>query len=69
MEIHVSNGHKRSAVTELSEDHAWALAELCKRITFSDCRSNAVDQDEAYRMIDAMAKLSEILAKIGYSPR
>lgn len=59
----------RDESTELTDAQAWALAELCKRITWSDCRSNAVDDNEAYLMIDATAKLGGLLAKIGYAPR
>ncbi len=59
----------RHEVAELPDDVAWALAELCKRITFSDCRSNAVDDDEAYKMIDGTNTLGDVLARAGYNPR
>lgn len=69
MQIQVTNAKGRSEMAELSDDVAWALAELCKRITFSDCRSNAVDDDEAYKMIDATNKLGDTLNRAGYNPR
>jgi hypothetical protein len=34
-----------------------------------DYRSNAVDNDEAYSMVDAGEKIREALAQIGYAPR
>ena len=58
-----------ATVGELSSKEAWALAQLCKRITFSDCMSNATDKDEAYLMIDATTKVGKILAGVGIAPR
>jgi len=54
---------------ELPNDQAMALAQLCKRISFKECRANAIDGDEAYVMLDAIAKLQRALAESGYSPR
>lgn len=53
----------------LSEQEAWDLAQFLKRAGFADFRSNAVDDEEAYRMIAAAEKLKSNLAAIGYSPR
>lgn len=53
----------------LPDDEALALAQLCKRIGYGDCRANAVDNAEAYVMMDALAKLQKGLANAGYSPR
>ncbi|MBK6743621.1 MAG: hypothetical protein IPG66_11845 [Hydrogenophilales bacterium] len=53
----------------LTDDQAWALAQLCKRICFTDCRSNAVSNDEAYQMIDATSLVGRVLAEAGYAPR
>lgn len=69
MHIQIINAAGRDEFAELSDAQAWALAELCKRITFSDCRSNSVDDNEAYRMIDATAALGNVLARAGYNPR
>lgn len=54
---------------ELPDDQALALAQLCKRIGFSDCRANAIDNDETYLMIDAIAQLQKALSKAGFNPR
>ena len=49
----------------LDEDTAYALAELCKRIPFSDARSNAVDDSEAYRMLEALDNVRKGLEGAG----
>jgi hypothetical protein len=54
---------------EVSESEALALAQLCKRITFSDLRSCSVDDSEAYTMRDAVVKLQDALRQAGYAPR
>jgi hypothetical protein len=54
---------------ELNEAEALALAQLCKRITFGDMRSCAVDDNEAYVMRDAIVKLQTALRTAGYAPR
>jgi thiazole synthase ThiGH ThiG subunit len=54
---------------EMSEAEAVALAQLCKRITFTDLRSCSVDNDEAYVMRDAVEKLQAALRSAGYAPR
>ena len=67
--IQITNTAGRKEFIDLPDNLAWALAELCKRITFSDCRSNASDEDEAYRMIEATDKLRTVLGRVGYAPR
>lgn len=69
MQIEIKKPSGQVGLVELSEPHAWALAELCKRITFADCRSNAIDDEEAHQMIAATDKLGEALAKAGYATR
>lgn len=69
MHLQIVNDDGRIESAELSDDQAWALAQLCKRITFSDCRSNAVDEVEAYMMVDVTNKLRDTLARAGYNPR
>lgn len=54
---------------ELTDAEAWALAELCKRITYNECRANAVSEDEAYQMIYATSKVRDLLARVGYEVR
>lgn len=54
---------------DLDEAEAWALAQLVKRLGYSDCRSNAVDDAEAHLMMEALAKLQRALDEAGVSPR
>jgi len=54
---------------ELSEQHAWALAQFCKRFTFDDVRERAIDEDEAYRMRDALCDVGQALRDVGIAPR
>ena len=53
----------------LSEQEAWDLAQFLKRTGFADFRSQAADDEEAYRMRAVVEKLKSNLAAIGYSPR
>ncbi len=53
----------------LSKDEAWALAELCKRIGWTDIRQFAVGDDEADLMQAALIKIAKELSLEGYSPR
>ena len=69
MQLQVTKPSGQSGTVELSESQTWALAELCKRITFSDCKSNAIDDEEARQMIAATDRLGEALAKAGYITR
>lgn len=54
---------------ELTHYEAAALAQLVKRIPWSDCRENAASDDEAYLMMDAIGVLQRALAEAGYAPR
>lgn len=53
----------------LTNDEAWALAELCKRIGWQELRGNAANENEAYTMRDAVNRLQGALAEAGFSPR
>ncbi|GKL14532.1 hypothetical protein NUBL13797_50880 [Klebsiella pneumoniae] len=44
---------------QLSKEEALALAQLVKRLTWTDMRGCAVDDDEAYTISDAVALLSQ----------
>ncbi len=48
---------------------AYALAELCKRIGWSDARKLAIDDAETHLMIAATSKLGRALADEGVSVR
>lgn len=67
--IDIADRETSSGVAEMSEAEALALAQLCKRITFSDMRSCAVDDNEAYVIRDAVDKLQGALKAAGYAPR
>ncbi|WHP05763.1 MULTISPECIES: DUF7706 family protein [Acinetobacter] len=53
----------------LSEAQAMALAQFVKRVGWNEIRVNAVNDDEAYLMRDAISKLQDALARQGYAPR
>lgn len=57
------------ASLELTREEAYALAELTKRAGFSDVRSLAVDQEQAYSMIHALDCLRDALAASGVRVR
>lgn len=54
---------------DLPQDLAWALAQLLKRIGYSDCRSLAEDDEQAYQMIQATEQVRRALAQAGMAPR
>lgn len=54
---------------ELDEQEAMALAQFCKRVGWSDCRGCSTSDDEAYEQLDALMKVRQELAEVGYSPR
>ena len=56
-------------LVRLSEDEAEALAQLVKRLIWSDIRPAAVDDDEAYMMFCAIRGIERSLRNIGFSPR
>ena len=56
-------------VVELTDAQAWHLAQFLKRVGFTDFRSNAQDDDEAYAMDEAADLVAVALADAGYAPR
>ncbi|ENH3227644.1 TPA: DUF7706 family protein [Klebsiella oxytoca] len=54
---------------QLSKEEALALAQLLKQLTWADIRGCAADNNEAYTISDAVAKLQKSLAEAGYQPR
>ncbi|HAT4519812.1 TPA: hypothetical protein I9281_004805 [Serratia marcescens] len=54
---------------ELDSSVAWALAQLCKRTTHSDCEERSESEDEAYLMMDGVNAVMRALSEAGYSPR
>lgn len=59
----------QQADAQLSHEEALALAQLVKRLTWSDMRSCAVDDTETHVMRDAVGKLQDALGRAGYAPR
>lgn len=53
----------------LTDAQAWTLAQFLKRVGFSEFRSNAQDEAEAYAMRDAADIVRRALADAGYAPR
>lgn len=54
---------------DLNDDQAWSLAQLCKRIGFTDLRALAASDVEAYEMAEAIGHLHKALAEAGFEPR
>lgn len=50
-------------------EELWALAQLVKRLTWSDVRSCSVDDTEAHVMLLALERLRRGLALQDFSPR
>lgn len=59
VEIHVT----------LTDAQAWEYAQFLKRVCFSDYRSCATCEAEAYRMLQAGELIRSALAEAGYAPR
>lgn len=53
---------------ELKPAHALALAQFVKRVRWTEVRQNAIGDDEADLMMDAISKLARALAEAGYAP-
>lgn len=56
-------------IVELPAHEALALAQLVKRIGWTELRQNAVDDDEAHDMAEAVIHLRKALAESGFNPR
>lgn len=58
-----------TVLVELEPAQALALAQFVKRVGWAEIRQNAVDDDEAYVMRDALGFLAHALREVGYAPR
>jgi hypothetical protein len=58
-----------TAHVELNPAQAWALAQLLKRLGWSDCRALAEDDEQTALMIAAAERVRAALAEAGYAPR
>lgn len=54
---------------ELTAQEAEALAQFFKRVGWQEMRQNAVDDDEAYGVRDAIYRVQKALADVGFNPR
>ena len=54
---------------ELNAAQAWALAQLLKRIGWTDCLRLAEDKEQTALMIEATERVRAALARVGYAPR
>jgi len=54
---------------QLDEEQALALAQFVKRVGWSEMRSCAVDDAEAYAIRSAVDALQRALAEAGFAPR
>lgn len=53
----------------INDEQAEALSQFFKRVGFSQVRQNAVDDAEAYGMLDAFNAVQKALIEVGYDPR
>lgn len=53
----------------LSDEEAWAFAQMLKRITWSEMRSLSVDTSETEEMKAAVLKVQAAFAEAGIAPR
>jgi len=53
----------------LEPAQALALAQFVKRVRWTEVRQNAVGDEEADLMMDAMREVAKALAEAGYAPR
>lgn len=53
----------------LPDAQALALAQFVKRVRWTEVRQNAVGDDEADLMMDALGELAKALREGGYAPR
>ena len=54
---------------DLTDAQALALAQFVKRVRWTEVRQNAVGDDEADLMMDALGELAKALREAGYAPR
>lgn len=54
---------------ELTDKEAWALAQFLKRISWDEVRRNAVSDDDAHVMLDALGKVRNGVNRAGFDPR
>jgi hypothetical protein len=65
----MNHEHLVEITVTLTDAQAWQFAQFLKRACFSDYRSHATSEAEAYRMIEAGEQIRAALASHGYAPR
>lgn len=63
------SGREFNLKVEMTPAEAWALAQFVKRVGWQEVRANAVSDDDAYTMRQALEKVREALNREGYSVR
>jgi hypothetical protein len=53
----------------LTDEEAWQLAQFEKRLSFTDVRQCAENNEDTYTMLAAMMKVGRALREKGYNPR
>ena len=53
----------------LSDDEAWMLAQLCKRLGYHGCKEHCAPYEEPYTMLYATDMVAIALRAAGYDPR
>jgi hypothetical protein len=59
----------RVLLDDLTDDEAWALAQMCKRMIWDDFRRLSAGQAELHAMDLATLKLRRALAEAGFDSR
>lgn len=65
----MSEQNQDRVTVKLDPEHAWNLAQLCKRAFFERVLPFAQDEVEARMMLQGIYELRRELAKAGYEPR
>ncbi len=52
--------------TDFEPSELWALAQLCKRIDGAKLKSLSANENEENDMLNAVIKLADLLAQLGY---
>jgi len=54
---------------EVTDEQAWALAQMVKRFGYTDAESLSASKPETDTMIQAVIELQKALDRVGISPR
>ena len=58
-----------SITVTFTDEQAWVFAQFLKRVSVHEYRLNAIDDSEAYDMVEAGEVIRRALASQGYDPR